>query len=212
MSPTAQRARTREQREATRRQILAAAEAFLRANPHRELSVEVVMAQTGLTRTAFYRHFDDVTDLLLRLLSEAGQELYAIADRWDHRADEPRSATAREELAEIVAFFVRHGPLVEAISEAAAVDERIERAYRGAFESFVEKTQLVLDRRVRAGLLDVPDTRAVALALNLMNRAYLLHEFGRVPRGDQDVAIATLEAIWLRVAGAGAGVMPRDEH
>ena len=78
MSSPAQRARQREQRERTRRQILAAADQFLRERPYRELSVEVVMAQTGLTRTAFYRHFDDVTDLVLQLLEEIGHDLYAV--------------------------------------------------------------------------------------------------------------------------------------
>jgi hypothetical protein len=49
--------------------------------------------------------------------------------------------------------------------------------------------------------LAVPDTRALALALNLMNEAYLLHEFGREPFGDPDVALATLETVWVRAAG-----------
>jgi TetR/AcrR family transcriptional regulator, ethionamide resistance regulator len=211
VSTSAQRLRNREQREATRREILAASERFLRASPHRELSVEVVMAQTGLTRTAFYRHFDDVTDLMLRLLAELGQELFAIAERWEHRADGERQTAAREELKEIVDFFVRHGPLVQAISEAAATDEQIERAYRAALDSFVEKTKEVLERRVEGGMLAVPDTRAVALALNLMNESFLLHEFGRDRRGDPAVALATLETIWLRVAGAGAGTESTEE-
>ena len=34
-----------------------------------------------------------------------------------------------------------------------------------------------------------------------MNEAFLLEEFGREPLGDRDVALATLETVWLRVAG-----------
>src|SRR5947209_15887126 len=82
VSSPARRIRTREQRERTRREILAAAERFLRESPHRDLSVEGVMAQTGLTRTAFYRHFDDVTDLMLRLMDELRRELLTTAERW----------------------------------------------------------------------------------------------------------------------------------
>ena len=63
VSTAAQRARHRDQRETTRRDILAAADRFLRERPYRELSIEVVMEGTGLTRTAFYRHFDDMADL-----------------------------------------------------------------------------------------------------------------------------------------------------
>jgi hypothetical protein len=36
-----------------------------------------------------------------------------------------------------------------------------------------------------------------------MNEAYLLEEFGRPPIGDPEVALATLETIWLRVLGQG---------
>jgi len=35
-----------------------------------------------------------------------------------------------------------------------------------------------------------------------MNEAYLLQEFGREPFGDREVALATLELVWLRVVGA----------
>ena len=47
----------------------------------------------------------------------------------------------------------------------------------------------------------MPDARAMARALNLMNEAYLLEEFGREPHGDPAVAQATLETVWLRVLG-----------
>jgi hypothetical protein len=36
-----------------------------------------------------------------------------------------------------------------------------------------------------------------------MNQAYLLDAFGREPRVDPEVALATLETIWVRVAGPG---------
>lgn len=205
MSSAAQRARTREQRENTRREILAAADRFLRESPYRDLSVEVVMAQTGLTRTAFYRHFDDVTDLVLRLLAETAGDLYAVAEQWSgvaSAAEDPAAAHAG--LAQVVDFFVHHGPLIRAIAEAAATDEQIERAYGEALESFIEITGQVLEHRVGKGLLEVPDARSLARALNLMNRAYLLDAFGREPTVDPDVALATLETIWVRVAGAGA--------
>ena len=41
-----------------------------------ELSVDEVMREAGLGRTIFYRHFDDIADLLLRASREAIEELY----------------------------------------------------------------------------------------------------------------------------------------
>ena len=205
MSTAAQRARHRDQRESTRREILAATERFLRERPYRELSVEAVMEGTGLTRTAFYRHFDDTTDLVLRLFAEIGQELYDVAQRWGESAGVNFPAPAQDGLARIVDFFVEHGPLVRAIVDAAATDEQIEAAYRGALAQFAEMAARTLDRLVADGRFDVTDTGALARALTLMNAAYLLEEFGREPFGDRDVAYATLETIWLRVAGPMAG-------
>lgn len=201
MSTASQRARHRDQREATRREILAAADRFLRERPYRELSVEVVMDGTGLTRTAFYRHFDDITDLVLRLFAEVGSELVAVASRWGVAAGVDAPAPAQTALSAIVDFFVRHGPLVRAIADGAATDERIEAAYRTSIEAFVDMAANTLDRLVDAGQVQLPDTRAVARALTLMNEAYLLDEFGREPYGNREIALETLQTVWLRVAG-----------
>jgi AcrR family transcriptional regulator len=193
-----QRTRQREQRESTRREILYAADRFLRRRPYRELSVEVVMAETGLTRTAFYRHFDDVTELVLRLLEDVSRDLYAVAQRWSESAGAGYPVAAQQSLAAIVDFFVRHGPLVRAVAEAAAADERIEQAYRENLEALIAITTVAIDRLVGEGRLEVQNSRDVARALNLMNQAYLLREFGSEPFGDPDVARATLETVWLR--------------
>src|ERR1700720_2545310 len=112
MSTSAQRARRREQRDNTRREILVATDRLLRERPYRELSLDVVMEQTGLTRTAFYRHFDDVTELVLRLLEDVGIELYGVAERWLEGAANDFPRAAHEGLRGIVGFFDRHGPLV----------------------------------------------------------------------------------------------------
>jgi AcrR family transcriptional regulator len=196
----AQRLRRREHRETTQRQILDAAEQLLRQRPYRELTVDAVMVQTGLTRTAFYRHFADVTDLVLRLFEEVGQELHGVAERWAASAGVGYPTPGREGLAGVVDFYVRHGPLMRAIAEAAATDEEIEGAYRGSTEALIELTGGTLERMVGDGKLQVPDARALARAMTLMNNAYLLAEFGREPQGNRDVALATLETVWLRLA------------
>lgn len=157
------------------------------------------MAQTGLSRTAFYRHFDDVPGLVLRLLEDVGRELYVIAAHWRQIAVMDFAAGAREGLAGIVDFFVEHGRLVRAVSEASATDAAIEQGYRGFLAAFTEIIEQGLDELVTAGQLKVPNTHTLASSLNLMNEAFLLEEFGREPLGDRDLALATLETVWLRV-------------
>jgi AcrR family transcriptional regulator len=200
MSAQALSTRRRAQRESTRRQILAAAEQFLRKRPYRELSVDIVMADTGLTRTAFYRHFDDVTDLVLRLFADVNEELYAVGERWAASAGAAYPTPGQEGLAGVVDFYLRHGPLMRAIAEAAVTDEQIEFAYRASLDALTELTATALERMARDGLLHVPDPRALARAMTVMNQAYLLAEFGQDPQGDPEVALSTLQNIWLRLA------------
>ena len=201
MGATARRVRYRKQREDTRRQILDAAAEFLRAQPYRELSVDALMSEVGLTRTAFYRHFDDTTELVLRLLEELVSTLYPVAERWRAVAGANYPDAAREALGAVVDVFVADGPLLRAIAEAASLDDRIETAYRAIMEGFIALTAATLERLTEEGRIDVPDTLALARALNLMNEAYLLEEFGREPFGDRDTALATVERIWLMAAG-----------
>ncbi len=200
MSGHAQRARHRDHREGTRRQILDAAEELLRERPFRELSVDVVMSEIGMTRTSFYRHFDDLTDLVLRLFDEVSQDLFEVAKQWSGSAGAGYPDPGRDALAGLVAFYVRHGPLMRAFVEAAATDERIERAVTELNGRVVELTGATLERLAAAGVLAVPDPRALAHAMAVMNQAYLLSQFGREPQEDPADALTTLRTIWLRLA------------
>jgi AcrR family transcriptional regulator len=198
VSSSALRSQRREQREQTRREILATADRFLREHPFRELSVDVVMTQTGLTRTAFYRHFEDLTALVMQLLGDVGSELYEIGTGWVAGLRGDLEQSTHESLRGIVGFFQRHGSLVRAVADAASTDEEIERGYRGFLEAFIEMTVGGLDDLVERGRLEPCDTRELARALTLLNERYLLDTFGRKPQGDPAAALATLEHIWLR--------------
>ena len=54
----------RERRQEVRARIVAAASELVRERSFQELSVADVMALAGFERTIFYRHFDDLADLL----------------------------------------------------------------------------------------------------------------------------------------------------
>jgi AcrR family transcriptional regulator len=199
-----QSSRHAELRETTRSDIVAAADEFLRERPYRELSVEVLVTRSGFTRTAFYRHFDDITDLVLALMTDMGGELYGVAERWlqdaqiDHAAGLGFAHAARIGLRAVVDFFSRNGPMIRAFGEGATTDERIERAYNGFLDRFTELTAFGLDMMVREGQIDPLDPWPVARALNLMNERYLLDEFGRPSQGNPELALRTLETVWLR--------------
>jgi TetR/AcrR family transcriptional regulator, ethionamide resistance regulator len=199
MSSARQRAQRRIQREEARQQIRDAAVAFLREHPFRDMSVDAVMAQTQLARTAFYRHFDDVTELVEQLQKEVGGELYAIVKKWNASPPEEFAAAAHQGLTEIAHFFQAHGPLIQAVSDAATTDERVQASYDNMVAAYDKLIAGGLDALIAADRLEPCDTRALARALNLASLTYLLDSFGREPTADPKTVVNTLQLIWLRV-------------
>src|SRR4051795_10111446 len=105
------------------REILDSAERVLRSRPLRELTIDEVMAGTGLSRPAFYVYFRDRHDLVLRLIQEIGADLFAVADRWLKSTGESREQDLRGALEGVVAAYAGpHGRVLRAISDAAGDD------------------------------------------------------------------------------------------
>jgi TetR/AcrR family transcriptional regulator, ethionamide resistance regulator len=199
-----QRPRDPEDRLSTRREILAATERLLRRHPYSALTAEALAAEAGITTGELAEHFEDVTEVVLSLLTEMGLELYGVAERWlqdaqiEQEAELGFNAAARVWLRAIVDFFYRNGPIVRRLSEASLSDERIARAYNGFLDRFTELTAFGLDRMMTDGRIEPLDPWPVARALNLMNERYLLAEFGHGQQGNPEAALKTLETVWLR--------------
>src|SRR5215204_2014710 len=101
----------------SRQRIVAAATELVRERSYAELSVDAVMREAGLGRTIFYRHFDDLGDLLMGTGREAIEALYqAQLSFVETRHDEPFAAV-RAAFETAVAVYQRHGPLLRCISE-----------------------------------------------------------------------------------------------
>jgi AcrR family transcriptional regulator len=157
------------------------------------------MEQADLERTLFYRQFDDLGDLLRQAAREAFEALYETElDLGPARAGaQPDAVRAAIEPAARV--YQRHGPLLRALSEAAAGDEQIaagQAAMRRRFDDLVTEALGDLGRLAAKPASEVAET---ARALNLMNEAYLLEAFGREPRVTVDAAVRTLSEVWLAV-------------
>jgi AcrR family transcriptional regulator len=204
-------ARTRLSREQARERIIAAATELVRDRSYQELSIGEIMERAGLERTIFYRHFDDLGDLLLRAGREAIEGLYeAELDLGAAReGDEPEVVRAALEPA--VAVYRRHGPLLRALAEAAAAgDERIAAGQEAMHRRFDELVARSLSELAKPVSSTPAAHRETARALNLMNVAYLLDTFGHKPRVSAETALETLTGIWTAVIrgdreGGGGG-------
>jgi AcrR family transcriptional regulator len=189
---TSRAAKVRRSREETRRRIIEAATELFRTLPYAAVSVDEVMRRAGIGRTLFYRHFDDLPDLLMKAGREAIEALYETHEALAGEAVAGDRAMIRRGLEEAAAVYVHHGPLLRAIAEAATVDERVHAGQEAMRERFRELLELSLEQLLPPG---APDAAELARALNVMNESYLLDVFGREPRVPPQVAAATLAHI-----------------
>ena len=176
-----------------RQRIAAATERLLRDRRFRDLTVEDVMAEAGLARTVFYRHFDGLPGVVTGLLDELLAAIVALAD------DDPDDReTLRRQLALAVDTFREHGPLLLALDEAARHDHAVEAAYRAWFDLSVDVSAALVQRGVDRGHTPPLAVHAVTRALTAMNASYLLDLVARDPAFDADVALDALWTVWSR--------------
>ena len=188
-------AQLRHSRQESRERIVAAATELVRHQSYGELSIGAVMERAGFGRTIFYRHFDDLGDLLVRASRDAIDSLYAAQRPLGSAADRDAEDVVANAVKRAVAVYRTHGPLLRAVVEAAASDPEVaagHNAMRRQFDGLVEQAL-----RERGGrFADVAET---ARALNRLNEAYLLDAFGREPRISTETAVQTLTEIWMGV-------------
>ncbi|MGO9559180.1 MAG: TetR/AcrR family transcriptional regulator [Acidimicrobiales bacterium] len=197
-SRTSSRQRAHERREATERAILDAATRLLVDRAFRDLAVEDVMSEAGLSRTAFYRYFRDLEHLVLRLLEDVATDLTQATNIW-RDSDEPREAL-RQASAALARIYQRRGPLLLAFEGAAAAGLEVEQAWRRAVNGFVTISARRIEELNSAGKADVSDPTETARALVWMTERYLLEVFGRPGAAETpiDSAVAVLAIIWER--------------
>ena len=196
LSPAAPRRRPRHSPQETEREILLAGEQLLRERPFREITVEQIMLRTGLKRPAFYAHFRDRHDLVLRLVEHIGERLFEMAGRWLD-GEEPEK-DLRAALEGIATVYVTHGPVLQALVDGVPSDERVETAYRGLVQSFIDATAEHIRSQQAAGTISPStDPYETARALVWLNERYLSEAFGRQPPDDPSRVIDVLHHIWV---------------
>lgn len=183
-------------RSVNEQRILETAEAFLTERPFHEVTVEEVMSQTGLTRTAFYRYFPDLDSVLIRLLTTATEEIVSSAD-W--LADEPEiglHAALESAAGRLAGIYAARGSLLRAGVEAAVFSDRIGAAWSTIMDRFAEINADRIAELVRRGDASVADPAEWARALVLMTEAYLRDATARAVPVER--LTETLTELWHR--------------
>ena len=182
--------------ERTRAEILDAALEFLWSHPFRDMTVNTLMATTSISRSAFYRYFEDVHALMGALLTRLESEILEGASPWLARDGDP-VALLYESLAAEVRLCYRHGPLIKGVSDAAGADAQLEDKWNGLLERFddVVRERIAADQEL--GLIEEFDPRTVATGLNRVSASLYIREFGQRPRSQPGPVLDAIARIWI---------------
>jgi TetR/AcrR family transcriptional regulator, ethionamide resistance regulator len=139
-------ARRQERREQIERRLLDATERLMRDGASfTELSVDRLSTEAGISRASFYIYFEDKGHLLRRIAGQVFTDLANAAERWwsvawRHDLDDVRAA-----MADIVASYRRHQPVLVALNEMAAYDPLVGATYRNLLTAISRRLTRVIE-------------------------------------------------------------------
>jgi AcrR family transcriptional regulator len=172
------------------------ADQLLWKRPFRDLTVGELMAGTSLSRPAFYQYFASLHELIESLFGELEIAVQRTTNPWISGEGEPIGAL-RESIKGLVQVCVEQGPILRAVSQAAPFDPRLERAWAAFHQRQDEVVAARIKEQQREGLIPRMDALRTAHALNALDAALMIAEFGRRPQGDPQAALDTLHRIWV---------------
>jgi AcrR family transcriptional regulator len=180
--------------EEARRRILEAARRLLRDRSFGALTVGDVMAEAGLTRTIFYRLFDDLPAMAAALLPDSDDPLIDQVGRLESQHPD---VVVPAMIDGLVAVYAQHGRLLRAMADAARQDP----AFAAQLDTALEGPRALLTRLVAHAPNPPPDPAEFVRMLMTVHREYLLDRFGD---GDDSPAARAaardaLQALWDRL-------------
>ena len=182
--------------ERTRAAILNAALDFVWSHPFRDMTVNALMVSAGLSRSAFYQYFRDMHDLMETLLDMLKGEVLAVTGPWFEGTGDP-VVLLNESLAGLVDVCYRLGPILRATDDAAATDERLEKAWAQFVKQFDDAVTTRIEADQAQGLIPKFDARPLAIALNHLDVYTLIEAFGKRPMSKPEPVREALVRIWI---------------
>lgn len=187
--------------------LIRAAEAALETVPFSQLTVAMVTARAGMTRSAFYHYFAGLDELVLGLLQEFEQEIRATVDPWleGQGEDTDYRAATRARLTQMFLVFEKHHRSVHAVATAADNSALVFKQWQSqVVDYFIDKTAAFITREVASGRSRVADPAATARALILMNNAVRMDEGKRPAPDDPRHTAGVIADIWNAVLYSSA--------
>lgn len=191
--------RQRRSREQARAEILAAVESALAEMPFNDLTVDLLMTRTGMTRSSFYHYFSSLEEIALALLEDFEADVVNAVEPWlseGETGDDPKAATV-DNLTRLFVMCLNYGKSMSAVEQAAGRSQLVYRNWRARIlDDFIAKTAGFIRRQKALGLSSAADPERLASALILMNHAVLLEHMDREQPDSPEALGRTVAEIW----------------
>ena len=159
-----------------------------------EIGVQQISTAACVSRSTFYSHFRDKTDLLMRLAAPMLATAFTITEGWQPADGVERLA---DTFLRVVGVYREHAALLRAIVEVAAYDETVRSFWGQGLAQFTDRTLRLLREDQQAGRApaDVDLVSAVRVIVIGGERAIFDHTVAADPA--EDAAFAReLARIW----------------
>lgn len=146
--------------------ILNAIEGLLMSGrSYADLSVGEIAAAAGTSRSTFYLHFSDKSDVIGYLLDKLMAELIAVSDMASAERAWTSRDTLRKALVDFAEVYCRNVASLTAIAEVASRDKEINKRYFKMVEraAFVRKERMIAEQSTLKIREDLPEGVPVAL-------------------------------------------------
>ena len=181
--------------------ILDTVAALLRERQISEITVDEIARGAGISRSAFYFHYDSREAVLLALTERLHDELYRCGAAWFRRGDESPGEALHRAVGLTIALWREHGPILRAGVRVRDTDPRLHRFWADTGTRFFDAVAEHIDRERAAGLAlpGPPSSKKLAALLVNMNEQACIH-YSLTPHTDKGDAqtVEALCAVWMR--------------
>ncbi len=185
----------RRRHERTRQELISAALEQAVAGSFKDLTVEGVTREAGVSRSAFYVYFGDKEELLLGALEDLiGDHRERLGKCWSDGPD-PQASLAKG-LLEVARIYAANSDLLALTFETSTYDEEVRELWMAVLEEAAETTAVRIRDLQREGLIDAGlDAGPVAEGLVLMTERSFQVNLGTGGHAPE-AAAASVTAVW----------------
>jgi AcrR family transcriptional regulator len=191
----------RRRHERTRQELIQAAMDQAAAGSFKDLTVEGITREAGVSRSAFYVYFGDKEELLLGALEDLiASHQNRLGNCWTSGGD-PRRGVEKA-IYDIARVYADNSELLGLAFETATYDEEVRELWSVLLETVVEGTAAEIKTRQREGAIDESlDADALANGLVLMTERSFQVNLGLDDRGPESVAAELTKVWWAALFG-----------